>query len=436
MFLSGDRAGDEHTEMPCLRVDAVDDGLIVGDQVVFRSVDLGDPTERLRRRTDVVAPGTENDDRRSNTLQVDDFTRRQSDATGCELVTDKQLLGDELDFLAVEQRVASPPFLERQETLGLSIYFGPHIVELGPEGVGWIQIFKALDKKGAVKDAVADIAGERYEPAPSQHPADVAHRIQAVPAIPIGERRADRHNRPWQVGANCSETENGPARLAIANYAGLARIRRMPLGYGFDEGRLRTTHVFNRLTFHRVRQEPDEIARMAGRERDSDLAITLHPADAGTVSGTRIDDDEGARCLVDDDTLRWENPFQAVVDRMRQCPSVQHGLERESENVWHITVDIFEVVVTAPTQHVEHEHIALERIDQIFGKGVPAHRQSPTTLRARTAAPVGIKAVESADERQQRSAPRARRPCRTSIWAHRFMGRIGAHSIGVAERTA
>src|SRR5262245_29667021 len=76
MLLAGDRAGDEHTEMPRIRMDAVDDGLVVRDQVVFRSVDLRDPTERLRRGTDVVTPGTENDDRRSDTLQVDDFTLR------------------------------------------------------------------------------------------------------------------------------------------------------------------------------------------------------------------------------------------------------------------------------------------------------------------------------------------------------------------------
>src|SRR5215510_2342883 len=167
MFLSSDRAGDEHTEMPRLRVDAVDDGLIVRDQVVFGRVDLRDPAERLRRRTDVVAPGTENDDRRSDTLQVDDFACRQPDAAGCELVADKQLLDDELDFLAVEQRVASPPFLERQETLGFGIYFGPYTVELAPEAIGWVQIFEGLDEKGAVKDAVAGVAGERCEPRPS-----------------------------------------------------------------------------------------------------------------------------------------------------------------------------------------------------------------------------------------------------------------------------
>src|SRR5262245_55626267 len=98
---------------------------------------------------------------------------------------------------------------------------------------------------GAVKDAVADIAGERYEPGPSQHAAEVAHRIQTIPAIPIRERGADRHHRPRQVGTNRSEAEDGPACLAITDDTGLARISRMPLGHGFDEGRLRATHVFD-----------------------------------------------------------------------------------------------------------------------------------------------------------------------------------------------
>src|SRR5262245_44188588 len=128
---------------------------------------------------------------------------------------------------------------------------------------------------------------------------------------------------PDKSGLIAARPRMAQPRLAIADDAGLARISRMPLGHGFDKGRLRATHVFNRLTFYRVRQEPNEIARMAGRERDSDLAITLHAADAGTVSGTRIDDDERARCLVNVDTLRRKNPWQAVVDRTRQYPSVQ-----------------------------------------------------------------------------------------------------------------
>ena len=44
---------------------------------------------------------------------------------------------------------------------------------------------------------------------------------------------------------------------------------------------------------HRLGQEADEIAGMAGGERHADLAVLLHAADARPVAGARIDDDEG-----------------------------------------------------------------------------------------------------------------------------------------------
>ncbi len=46
------------------------------------------------------------------------------------------------------------------------------------------------------------------------------------------------------------------------------------------------------LARHRLRQEADEIAGMAGLERDADLAVGLEAADAGAVPGARVDDDE------------------------------------------------------------------------------------------------------------------------------------------------
>ena len=48
-----------------------------------------------------------------------------------------------------------------------------------------------------------------------------------------------------------------------------------------DETRLGAAHVLDGLAGHRVGQEADEIARMAGLQRDADLAIVLHAADAG-----------------------------------------------------------------------------------------------------------------------------------------------------------
>ena len=41
-----------------------------------------------------------------------------------------------------------------------------------------------------------------------------------------------------------------------------------------------------------MRQEADEVARMAGGQRDADLALRLEAADAGAVAGARVDHHE------------------------------------------------------------------------------------------------------------------------------------------------
>ena len=63
-----------------------------------------------------------------------------------------------------------------------------------------------------------------------------------------------------------------------------------------------------RLARHRVGQEADEIAGMAGLERDADLAVGLEAADPGPVPGARIDDDEGPARRIDLDALRRDDP--------------------------------------------------------------------------------------------------------------------------------
>ena len=54
---------------------------------------------------------------------------------------------------------------------------------------------------------------------------------------------------------------------------------------------------------------------MASFERHADLAVGLETADAGTVSGTRINDDEGAARLIDLYTLRRDDAHESIVDR-------------------------------------------------------------------------------------------------------------------------
>ena len=50
--------------------------------------------------------------------------------------------------------------------------------------------------------------------------------------------------------------------------------------------------VLDRLPRHRLGQEADEVAGMAGAHGDADLAVGLEAADARPVAGARVDDDE------------------------------------------------------------------------------------------------------------------------------------------------
>ena len=54
VFLARDAAGNEDAEVAGLVMDAVDDGLLVGDDVVDAVVEITHPAKRLRRRRDVI----------------------------------------------------------------------------------------------------------------------------------------------------------------------------------------------------------------------------------------------------------------------------------------------------------------------------------------------------------------------------------------------
>ena len=59
-----------------------------------------------------------------------------------------------------------------------------------------------------------------------------------------------------------------------------------------QEHRFGARDVLDGLARHRIGQEADEIAGMAGLEGDADLAVGLEAADARAVPRARIDDDE------------------------------------------------------------------------------------------------------------------------------------------------
>ena len=152
-------------------MDRVDDGLAVGADVVDVVVEIEDPSQRLLRRRDVVALGAEHDDRRADVAQVDRRAVRGLDHSRRKLVADEQLVDDELDFLGVEIDVAAPPALEAEIARRLGVDLGVEVVLLGPQRVGGILVLEILHQPGAVELAVAEIAGERGEPAAAEQAA-------------------------------------------------------------------------------------------------------------------------------------------------------------------------------------------------------------------------------------------------------------------------
>ena len=304
MLLPRHAAGDEDAEMADLIVHAVDDGLAVGADVLDALIEVGDPAQRLLRRRDVVALRAEEDDRRGDVAQVDPDAVPSDDLGRGELVADEQIVDDALHLLGVEEHMAAPPVLEAEIARALGVDLGVDVVLLGPERVGRVHVLEVRDQLGAVEDAAAEIARQRRQPAAAVQPAAVAHRVLAAHAGPVGQRRAGDDQRPEQLRPGGRHHHHRPAGLAVADHHRLALGLGVPLGHPLEERRLGLHHVLDRLPGHRLRQEADEIAGMAGRHRHADLAVGLEAADPRAVAGARIDDHERPLALVDRDALR------------------------------------------------------------------------------------------------------------------------------------
>jgi uridine kinase len=74
--------------------------------------------------------------------------------------------------------------------------------------------------------------------------------------------------------------------------------------------------VGQRLRRLRIGIENYEVNGMTRLQRYADLRVFLEAADAGTVSGAWIDDDERPQRVVDDDIRRWQDPHKRVADWM------------------------------------------------------------------------------------------------------------------------
>ena len=133
MLLRRDLAGNKDAEMSDALMHRVHDGLTV-PITSSSSVEVG-ASPSLLRRSDVVAPGTEHDDRRLDVAQVDAMPSDVRMLAPRELVADEQLVGDPLHLLGVEQDRAPHHVSNSRNRGGFRVDLRIEVIGLLPIGV-------------------------------------------------------------------------------------------------------------------------------------------------------------------------------------------------------------------------------------------------------------------------------------------------------------
>ena len=155
----------------------------------------------------------------------------------------------------------------------------------------------------------------------------------------------------------------------------LAITTGLPLAWGWrrasflDEQRLCVPDILDGLIGHGFGEEADEVAGVPRGERDANFAVLLHSADAGAMTGTRIDDDERPFCRIGNGA-GWRNyPHQPVSDRTVERSSVEDKLNVEVQNVRGIERIMLMIIIAALAKHIEEKGGALRGILKIFERG-------------------------------------------------------------------
>jgi len=140
----------------------------------------------------------------------------------------------------------------------------------------------------------------------------------------------------------------------------------MPLNHLLDEDGFGMGDPFDGLARHGLRQEPDEVAGMPRLHGDANLAVGLEAADAGTVTGARIDHDEGPALHIDLDALGRNDAHQRIVDRLFQLAAVDDQFGGITQHMRRGLGDMFPVLIAALAHDVQKQHAALPGIEHIF----------------------------------------------------------------------
>ena len=149
---------------------------------------------------------------------------------------------------------------------------------------------------------------------------------------------------------------------------GLAVRIGMKSDHFLQEHRFGARDVLEGLARHRIGQETNEIAGMAGLESDADLAVGLEAGDARAVPRAWIDDDEWTPPLVDVDALRRDDARKRVVDRPFERTAIDHDLGRIAEHVRRVLGHMLVVLVAALPHHIPEQDVPLRGVDHVLDR--------------------------------------------------------------------
>src|SRR5262249_14614284 len=99
----------------------IDNGLPIRADFVDILIQVNYPVECLGGRRDVVALRAEYHDRRPDISEVQGGTLRCLDLACRKIISDKQLIDNELNLLSIKVHVAAPPALEAEVARGFRV---------------------------------------------------------------------------------------------------------------------------------------------------------------------------------------------------------------------------------------------------------------------------------------------------------------------------
>ena len=353
--------------MPDGLVQTVDDGPVRVANVIHIAVEVENPAKRLWRRADVVALGGEDDDRRGDVADIEHRAVMRFQRVAGQLVADEQVVDQELQLVAIKLDEVAPPFLEGKVAFGVAVDMDEDLVLLAPEPVRRVQHVEVQDQPGAVELAMAEVAGQRGQPAAAQQSARIAHRILAALALPVGHRRADHEAGPEEVGPQHRHHQRLIARLTVADREWARRIG-VQRHHALEERHLPLDDIEECLAGRRGRAEAEEIDRVALGQGVADLAVGLEAADTGTLAGARVDHHHGAFAGIGRGAVRRQDAQEGIVDRPRQGEAVHHHLVAIAQHGGERPRSDLDFFVAALAQEVEEEQAALEGVDQVVGQ--------------------------------------------------------------------